>query len=91
MCASSQFNLPSLAKDLSWNKQDIAQTEPPTGSKSGYAKVDREHDKMTPLKAIFLTLFMLSAIGLWGFGIYTADAGTNQVAIDGYGVVASTR
>lgn len=43
------------------------------------------------MKAIFLTLFMLSAIGLWGFGIYSADAGTNHTVIDGYGVIAANR
>lgn len=46
---------------------------------------------MTPLKATFLTVFMLSAIGLWGFGIYTADAGTSHAVVDGYGVIAEAR
>ncbi len=46
---------------------------------------------MTPVKATFLSLFMLFAIGLWGFGIYNADAGTGHVAVDGYGVIAAKR
>lgn len=46
---------------------------------------------MTPLKAILLSLFMLSAIGLWGFGIYSADASTDHAVVDGYGVIAVTR
>ena len=40
---------------------------------------------MTPVKAAFLSLFMLSGILMWGAGIYAADAG-GQVAINGYGV-----
>lgn len=43
---------------------------------------------MTPVKAVFLSLAMLSAIGLWGVGIYAADAANDHVSVDGYGVVA---
>ena len=41
---------------------------------------------MTPVKAAFLSVFMLSGILMWGAGIYTADAGAH-IAVDGYGVV----
>lgn len=41
---------------------------------------------MTLFKATLLSLFMLSAIGLGALGIYSADAGSGAVAIDGYGV-----
>lgn len=44
---------------------------------------------MTPMKAAFLSLFMLSGIVLWGAGIYSADAAGEHVVIDGYGVSAS--
>jgi hypothetical protein len=43
------------------------------------------------MKAILLSLFMLSAIGLFGLGIYTADAGGVGVDVNGYGVVAAGR
>lgn len=46
---------------------------------------------MTPVKATLLSIFMMSAIGLWGFGIYTADAGTGYAVVDGYGVIAAAR
>ncbi|MFN4274200.1 MAG: hypothetical protein ACK4F5_15430 [Aliihoeflea sp.] len=41
---------------------------------------------MTPVRAAFLSLFMLSGIVLWGAGIYSADAAGEHVVIDGYGV-----
>lgn len=47
--------------------------------------------EMTPVRAVFLSLFMMSAIGLWGFGIYSADAGTEHAVVDGYGVIAANR
>lgn len=46
---------------------------------------------MTPMKSILLSMFMLSAIGLFGLGIYTADAGGAHKPVDGYGVIASGR
>lgn len=46
---------------------------------------------MTPVRAVFLSLLMMSAIGLWGFGIYSADAGTGHAVVDGYGVIAANR
>jgi hypothetical protein len=44
---------------------------------------------MTPMRAAFLSFFMLSGIVLWGAGIYSADAAGEHVVIDGYGVSAS--
>ncbi|WP_198174245.1 hypothetical protein [Mesorhizobium xinjiangense] len=46
---------------------------------------------MTPVKAALLSLFMLSGILVWGVGIYAADASSDLVAIDGYGVGAVSR
>ncbi|WP_169287957.1 hypothetical protein [Chelativorans sp. ZYF759] len=46
---------------------------------------------MTPVRAAFLSLFMLSGIVLWGAGIYSADAAGEHLVIDGYGVSATTR
>lgn len=43
---------------------------------------------MNPVRAAFLSLFMLAGITLWGVGVYTADAASSHVAIDGYGVSA---
>lgn len=43
---------------------------------------------MTLVKATFLSMFMLAAIGMWGVGIYSADAAAEHVAVDGYGVIA---
>jgi hypothetical protein len=44
---------------------------------------------MTPVKAALLSFAMMSAIGLCGFGIYSASALAKHTAIDGYGVTAS--
>jgi len=44
---------------------------------------------MNPVRATFLSLFMLSGIVLWGAGIYSADAAGDHIVIDGYGVSAS--
>mgnify|MGYP001495057528 CR=1 FL=1 len=46
---------------------------------------------MTPLKALFLSLFMLTGILMWGAGIYSADAAGDEPAIDGYGVTQAAR
>lgn len=46
---------------------------------------------MTPVKAALLSFAMLSAIALWGVGIYAADAASDHVVVDGYGVTASAR
>ena len=43
---------------------------------------------MTPVKAVFLSVFMFSAVAMWGIGIYSADAAANHTVVDGYGVVA---
>jgi hypothetical protein len=41
---------------------------------------------MTPVKAAFLSVFMLSGILMWGGAIYSADAAGNNAVVDGYGV-----
>jgi hypothetical protein len=43
---------------------------------------------MTPVKAAFLSVFMLSGIFMWGAAIYSADAAGGHLVVDGYGVVA---
>ncbi|MEO3386413.1 hypothetical protein [Mesorhizobium sp. CAU 1741] len=45
--------------------------------------------EMSPVKALFLSMFMLSGILMWGAGIYAADAAGDLPAVDGYGVTAS--
>lgn len=40
------------------------------------------------VKAAFLTFAMIAAICVCGIGIYSADASTGHVAVDGYGIVA---
>jgi hypothetical protein len=45
--------------------------------------------EMSPVKAAFLSVFMLSGILMWGAGIYAADAAGEHVVVDGYGVVAN--
>lgn len=47
--------------------------------------------EMTPVKAALLSFAMLSAIALWGIGIYGADAASGHLVVDGYGVTASAR
>jgi hypothetical protein len=44
---------------------------------------------MTPVKAALLSLAMLSAITLWGVGIYAADASSGHAVVDGYGVTTA--
>lgn len=46
---------------------------------------------MTPVKAALLSFVMLSAILVWGAGIYSADASAKHAVVDGYGVVAAVR
>ena len=41
--------------------------------------------EMTPVKATFLSMFMLCGILMWGAGIYAAGA-AGEPAVDGYGV-----
>ncbi len=52
---------------------------------------DETQSEMTSVKAALLSLAMLAAIGLWGIGIYSADAANNHNAVDGYGVTTSLR
>lgn len=47
--------------------------------------------EMTPVKAALLSFAMLSAIVVWGAGIYAADAASGGAVIDGYGVSAAIR
>jgi hypothetical protein len=42
----------------------------------------------TPVKAALLSLAMLIAIGMFGIGIYSADASAGHAVVDGYGVTA---
>ena len=44
---------------------------------------------MTPVKAALLSFAMLAALAIGAVGIYSADAATGHVAVDGYGVTAS--
>jgi hypothetical protein len=46
---------------------------------------------MTPVKAALLSFVMLSAIVVWGAGIYSSDAATEHAVVDGYGVGAAIR
>ena len=46
---------------------------------------------MTPVKAALLSFFMLSGIGMWAAGIYTADAAAGHRVVDGYGVSVVNR
>lgn len=43
---------------------------------------------MNPVRALFLSMVMISGIALWGAGIYAADASAHAPVIDGYGVSA---
>jgi hypothetical protein len=45
---------------------------------------------MSPVKAVILSVFMLSGILMWGAGIYAAGAAGDHIAVDGYGVTVST-
>lgn len=54
-------------------------------------EVQEAETEMTPLRATFLSFFMLFAITAWGVAIYTADAATGHAVVDGYGVTALTR
>jgi hypothetical protein len=46
---------------------------------------------MTPVKAALLSILMLSGIGFWAAGIYSADAAVGHPIVDGYGVSAAAR
>lgn len=46
---------------------------------------------MNPLKSFLLTVLMVSGIAAWATGIYTADAASDHVAVDGYGVTTAAR
>lgn len=46
---------------------------------------------MTPLRATLLTTFMLGGILMWGAAIYSADAASGHLSVDGYGVVDARR
>ncbi|MDQ6435195.1 hypothetical protein RB623_14150 [Mesorhizobium sp. LHD-90] len=42
------------------------------------------------MRSALLSLAMLVAIVLFGMGVYSVDAGSEQAVVDGYGVVAAT-
>lgn len=44
---------------------------------------------MTPVRALFLSMIMMSGIVMWGAGIYAADASVHVDVVDGYGVSAT--
>ncbi len=46
---------------------------------------------MTPVRSAILSFLMLSAILVWGVGIYSADAAGEFVSVDGYGISATAR
>ena len=48
-----------------------------------------QQTEMTPVKAALLSFAMLTAIGLWGVGIYAADAASGHSAVDGYGITTA--
>lgn len=48
-----------------------------------------QQTEMTPVKAALLSLAMLTAITMWGIGIYGADASSGHAVVDGYGVTTS--
>ena len=48
-----------------------------------------QQNEMTPVKAALLSFAMLTAITIWGIGIYGADASSGHAAVDGYGVTTS--
>ncbi len=48
-----------------------------------------QQTEMTPVKAALLSIAMLTAITLWGVGIYAADASSGHLVVDGYGVTTS--
>ena len=43
------------------------------------------------MKAALLSFAMLAGIAVWGVGIYSADAATGHLVVDGYGVTYSGR
>ncbi len=43
---------------------------------------------MKPVKALLLSVVMLSGIAVWAVGIYSADASVHSAVVDGYGVSA---
>jgi hypothetical protein len=51
--------------------------------------VTGQQTEMTPVKAALLSFAMLAAIGLWGVGIYAADAKSGHTVVDGYGVTTA--
>lgn len=50
-----------------------------------------QQTEMTPVKAALLSLAMIAAIAFCGVGIYSADASSGHLAVDGYGVTALAR
>ena len=44
---------------------------------------------MTPVKAALLSIAMCAAIAFCGVGIYSADASSGHIVVDGYGVTGA--
>ncbi len=38
------------------------------------------------LRTIYLSIGMITATALWGFSVYSADAMSGNVPVDGYGI-----
>lgn len=53
------------------------------------AELQNLKPEMSTVKAALLSLAMLSAIVMCGFGIYAADASSGHAVVDGYGVIAA--
>ena len=45
--------------------------------------------EMTPVKAALLSIAMFAAIAFCGVGIYSADASSGHMVVDGYGVTGA--
>jgi hypothetical protein len=50
------------------------------------SEAQKAETEMTSLRAAFLLFAMLTAITAWGVAIYTADAASGHLVVDGYGV-----
>jgi hypothetical protein len=43
------------------------------------------------LRAVYLSAGMIAATALWGFSVYSADAISGKVPVDGYGITLAVR
>jgi hypothetical protein len=51
----------------------------------------RNEIEMTTVKFVLLTALMISGLGFWAVGIYSADAAADHLVVDGYGVTAAAQ